>query len=123
MTKQAALQRFFSQFELPAYPSNSVPERVELPYLTYTPITAAFGDGEVGITVNLWFYTESEEIPNAKAQEISAKIGRGGVTVPCMDGFVWLKRGSPFSQSVEEPADRNIKRRYINVSAEYFTSD
>lgn len=123
MTKGEALHKFFSRFEMPAYPLNAVPKDVVLPYLTYTPVTAAFEEGEVSITVDCWFYTDSQVIPNAKAQEISARIGRGGTTIRCEDGFVWLKRGSPFCQNVEEPNDKNIKRRHINVDAEFFTTD
>lgn len=121
MTKQAALQQFFSGFGIPAYPSTSVHKSATYPYLTYDPRYAAFEEGEQAFTVNLWYWTDNEAIPNAKAQEISERIGRGGCTIPCDGGFIWLKRGSPFSQPVIDPGDTNIKRRYINVSAEYLT--
>ena len=120
MTKGAALQAFFSQF-MDAYAASAVPEDVTFPYLTYELITSAWDSGEVGLTVNLWFYTTIEAAPNAKAQELSDAIGYGGVTLPCDDGFIWLKRGSPWCQNVLEDTDPNIKRRYINVTAEYMT--
>lgn len=120
MTKGAALQAFFSQF-MDAYAASSVPEDVTFPYLTYELITSAWDGGEVGLTVNLWFYTTSEAVPNAKAQELSDAIGYGGVTLPCDGGFVWLKRGSPWCQNLQDDTDTNIKRRYINVTAEYMT--
>lgn len=121
MTKTAALQSFFSSFGISAYPSSSVPDDVTFPYLTYDLITGAWGDEQVAITVNLWFYTESEAIPNAKAEEISKKIGLGGVNVACDDGTIWLKRGSPWCQSISDDTDKTIKRRYINVTAEFLT--
>ena len=120
MTKGAALQAFFSQF-MDAYAASSVPEDVAFPYLTYELITSAWDGGEVGFTVNLWFYTTSEAVPNAKAQELSDAIGYGGVTLQCDGGFIWLKRGSPWCQNVQDDTDKNIKRRYINVTAEYMT--
>ena len=120
MTKGAALQAFFSQF-MDAYAASSVPDDVTFPYLTYDLITSAWDCGEVGLTVNLWFYTTSEAAPNAKAQELSDAIGYGGVTLPCDGGFIWLKRGSPWCQNLQDDTDKNIKRRYINVTAEYMT--
>ena len=120
MTKGAALQAFFSQF-MDAYAASAVPEDVTFPYLTYELITSAWEVGEVDLTVNMWFYTTSEAVPNAKAQELSDTIGYGGVTIHCDGGFIWLKRGSPWCQSLRDDADSNIKRRYINVTAEYMT--
>ena len=120
MTKGAALQAFFSQF-MDAYAASAVPEDVTFPYMTYELITSAWDGGEVGLTVNLWFYTTGEAVPNAKAQELSDSIGYGGVTLPCDGGFIWLKRGSPWCQNLQDDTDKNIKRRYINVTAEYMT--
>lgn len=122
MTKAAVLQDFFSGF-LPAYASSSVPEDVLFPYLTYDLTLDAWTGGEVGLTVNLWYYTDSEAIPNAKAQELSEAIGQGGRILPCDGGFVWLKRGSPWCQSLRDDTDPGIKRRYLNVTAEYLTQD
>ena len=120
MTTRAVLQAFFSQF-MEAYAASAVPEDVTFPYLTYELITSAWDCGEVGLTVNLWFYTTGEAVPNAKAQELSDAIGYGGVTIPCDGGFIWLKRGSPWCQNLQDDTDKNIKRRYINVTAEYMT--
>lgn len=120
-TKAAALHEFFSSFGLPAYPVSSVPEDTVFPWLTYELITSAWEEGEVGIVVNLWYYTESEATPNAKAEEISKTIGLGGATLPCDDGLIWVKRGSPWCQSLRDDTDPLIKRRYLNISAEYMT--
>lgn len=120
MTKGEALQAFFERF-LPAYAASAVPEDVTFPYLTYELITDAWDGGEVGLTVNLWYYTTGEAAPNAKAQELSDAIGLGGVSIPCDGGFIWLKRGSPWCQSLYDASDSHIKRRYLNVAAEYMT--
>lgn len=121
MTKEAALKQFFSGFDIAAYPSTAVPNDVVFPYLTYEVITSAFEDGEVGLTINLWYYTTQEGPPNAKARELSEAIGRGGVRLKCDDGYIWLKRGSPWCQNISDDTSPTIKRRYINISAEYQT--
>lgn len=126
MTKDVALHQFFSSFGIDAYPSTSVlnengEEDVKFPYLTYTPVFDAWGGEPVSLTVNLWFHTTSEAIPNAKAQELSEAIGRGGVRLKCDNGYIWLKRGTPWCQSLKDEVDSSIKRRYINITAEYQT--
>lgn len=123
MTKEAALYRFFSSFGLAAYADSAVPEDAILPYLTYQVAVSAFEEGQVPLTVNLWYRTESESAPNQKAREISQVIGQGGVVLPCDGGYIWLKRGSPFCQSLSDGADPQIKRRYINITVEYLTQD
>lgn len=123
MTKGEALYGFFSKFGMGAYAATAVPDDVVFPYLTYDAIFDTWESGEVGLTVNLWFYTDSETVPNAKAQEISDAIGSGGVTVPCDGGFIWIKRGSPWCQSIREEANFSVKRRYLNVSVEYLTNN
>lgn len=121
MTKEAALHAWFNSFGIPFYPASAVPDDVVFPWGTYELITDAWGGGEVGLTVNLWYYTTSENPPNAKARELSEAIGYGGISVPCDGGFIWLKRGSPWCQSLRDDTDANIKRRYINISTEYMT--
>ncbi len=123
MTKAAALYKFFSSFGMAAYAATAVPYDVEFPYLTYELITSAWESGEVGITVNLWFYTTNEAEPNAKAQELSDAIGLGGKVIPCDGGYIWIKRGSPWFQSLRDGNDPNTKRRYINVTVEYLTEN
>lgn len=123
MTKGKALHGFFSNFGMSAYAASAVPDDVVLPYLTYELVTSAWEEGEVSITVNLWFHTESEAEPNAKVSEMSAAIGMGGVLLGCDGGAIWLKRGSPWCQSLSDAASKDIKRRYLNITAEYLTMD
>ena len=120
MTKGAALQSFFDSI-MTSYAASSVPGDATLPYLTYELITSAWGGGEVGLTVNMWFRTTSEKEPNLYVEKLSKAIGLGGVQLPCDDGVIWLKRGSPWAQSLTDATDKTIKRRYINVTAEYLT--
>lgn len=123
MTKGASIQQFFSGFGMAAYTAASVPEDAIFPYLTYELATSAWGDGDVGLTVNLWFYTSSEAAPNAKAEELSRAIGRSGAILHCDGGYIRLLRGSPWCQSLPDETSADIKRRYINITARYFTEN
>ena len=119
MTKGAALQSFFNSI-MPAYAETSVPDDAAFPYLTYQLALNAWDSGETALAINMWFYTTSEAIPNAKAQELSDVIGYGGITIPCDGGFIWLKRGSPWCQSLRDESDPMRKRRSNNVTAEFY---
>ena len=121
MSKASALYSWFSGFGITAYEESNVPSQPSFPYLTYTYATGDFDSWEVPIIVNLFYRTESNTAIDAKSEEIYTRIGRGGVTFPVEGGAVWLKRGSPFSQALAEPSDANIRRRYINITAEFLT--
>lgn len=142
MTKDKALYAFFSTAVwerkvvggaiqltgkfLDTYPANAVLNEsgesdVTLPYQTYTPVFDSWGGEPVSLTVNIWGRTESESAVNDMAQDLADAIGMGGKVIPCDDGYIWLKRGSPWCQSLADEVDPAIKRRYINMTAEYLT--
>ena len=121
MTKEQALHNFFNSFGIVGHRSTSVLKDVVLPYLTYDAPVSSFGEDSVSITVQLYYYTESETEPDAKAEEIRQAISMGGVIVPCDGGAIWLRWGAPWCQSLVDDTDKNIKRRYINITAEYLT--
>lgn len=120
MTADKALHQFFNGFGIPAFPETAVPDKQEMPYITYSFATAIFGELPVNLTVNIWYKTESETIPTAKGAEIGEAIGRGGCTVDVDGGYIWLLRGSPFMRAVPDE-ENTIKRRVLNITAEYFT--
>ena len=122
MSKASALYSWFSGFGITAYEESNVKSNPTFPYLTYTYTTGDFDSGEVPIVVNLWYRTESNVTIDAKAEQIYDAIGRGGVIIPVSNGAIWLKRGSPFCQAIAEPSDANIRRRYINITAEFLTA-
>ena len=125
MTKEAALYNFWSMFGLPAYEENSVPtgeDGAEFPYITYQVVTDSFGN-DVALTGSVWYRSTSWKEANAKAQEISNVLSRGGVTLACDGGIIWLRRGVPFAQSMGDESDDLIKRKYLNITAEFMTAD
>ena len=122
MTKAAAIYQFWSSFGLTAYEENTVPTDAAFPYITYQLVTDSF-DREVPVTVSLWYRSESWTAINSKTEEISQKISRGGKIIPCDGGAIWLKRGRPFAQNMGDESDNLIKRKYLNITAEFMTAD
>ena len=121
MTKEQALYQFFNSFGIVGYRTTSVPDDVIFPFLTYDAPISSFEEEPVSITLNLYYYTDSEADPDAKAEAIRNAIGMGGKLLNCDGGAIWLKWGSPWCQSLVDETNRNIKRRYINITAEYLT--
>ena len=122
MTKAAAIYQFWNSFGLTAYEENSVPDDAKFPYITYQLVTDSF-DREIQFTASLWYRSESWAGINAKTEEISQTISRGGRVISCDGGAIWLKRGQPFAQNMGDESDDLIKRKYLNITAEFMTAD
>ena len=122
MTKAAAIYQFWSGFGLTAYEENSVPDEAQFPYITYQLVTDSF-DREIPITASLWYRSESWTGINAKTEEISQKISRGGEIISCDGGAIWMKRGQPFAQNMGDESDNLIKRKYLNITEEFMTAE
>lgn len=122
MTKAAAIYQFWNGFGITAYEENTVPTDAAFPYITYQLVTDSF-DREIPLTASIWYRSESWAGINAKTDEISQKISRGGKIIPCDGGAIWLKRGQPFAQNMGDESDDLIKRKYLNITAEFMTAD
>lgn len=122
MTKAAAMYQFWNSFGLTAYEENTVPDNAVFPYITYQLVTDSF-DREIPLSASLWYRSESWTAINAKTEEISQKISRGGKIISCDGGAIWLKRGQPFAQNMGDESDDLIKRKYLNITAEFMTAD
>lgn len=122
MTKAAAIYQFWSGFGLTAYEENTVSDDAKFPYITYQLVTDSF-DREIPLTASIWYRSESWTAINAKTEEISQKISRGGKIISCDGGAIWLKRGQPFAQNMGDESDDLIKRKYLNITAEFITAD
>lgn len=124
-TKAATIYEFWNSLEMPAYEENSVPtgeDAPKFPYITYQLVTDSLGN-EVAMTASLWYRGTSWVEANAKTEEISQRIGRKGAVLNCNGGKVWIKRGTPFAQNMGDESDNLIKRKYLNITAEYLTAD
>lgn len=122
MTKEAAIYQFWNSFGLTAYEENTVPDDATFPYITYQLVTDSFGS-EVPASASLWYRSESWMEINVKTYEISHRIDRGGKMIACDGGAIWLKRGKPFAQNMGDESDDLIKRKYLNITAEFITAD
>ena len=122
MTKAAAIYQFWNSFGLTAYEENTVTDNAKFPYITYQLVTDSF-DREIPLAASLWYRSESWTGINSKTEEISQKISRGGKIIPCDGGAIWLKRGQPFAQNMRDESDGLIKRKYLNIAAEFMTAD
>lgn len=120
MNKSRAIYSFWSGFNIPAYDENSVPDNVAFPYITYSDITDSLGN-VVQLSASIWDRSNSWERISLKADEVAEKIGKNGYHIITLDsGYVWLVKGTPFAQRMGDP-DKEIKRIYLNVQAEFLT--
>lgn len=111
-----ALDNFWNGFDWPAYDESTVPDEAQLPYITYEGSSDFFGR-PIAQTISLWDRSYSWKAVTEKEQEIAARIGRGGVQIPCDGGVIWIKRGAPWAQRV--PSDPDIRRIAINLEVEF----
>lgn len=125
MDKEQALHSFWSSFGLTAYDENTVPDDAMTvnggKYLTYNVATASLGE-PTPIYANLWHKSSSWAEITAKANEMAESIGIGGTLLPYDGGYLWICRGTPFTQRMADDDD-TIRRIYINCMAEYLSAD
>lgn len=122
MNKTEALYHFYSGFGLQAIEENVLLDSNELmfPFLTYSVSTDGFGS-EISLNCSLWYRGTSWISADEKAEEISQYIGQSGILLDFDDGKIWIKRGSPFAQNMSDDSDDLIKRKIINITAEFFS--
>lgn len=117
MTKEQAYHAFLAAFGWPVYDENTVPDDATLPRITYNFSDAEFGD-PVAMSISAWDRSTSWVSVTAMKDQIYNAIGLGGKIIPFDGGYIWIKRGQPFSQRMADEND-SIRRIYINVEAEY----
>lgn len=121
MDKAQTLQEFWSGFGMEAYDENTVPSNAFLPRLTYNVTLDSF-ENTVAMSASLWYRSTSWAEITKKSEEISKAIGQGGKIIKCDGGYVWIKRGSPFSQRMADPDD-SIRRIYLNIEVDFLTEN
>lgn len=118
MNKIQALHSFWSGFGLMAYDATSVPDEVQLPYITYEVSSGDFGM-QLAQTANLWYRSASWAEITQKEMQIADFIGRGGVLVSYDDGAFWIRKGTPWSQRLSDETDDTVRRIVLNVETEF----
>lgn len=121
MDRTQALYNFWASFGLPAYDEQTVPDGVQMPYITYETVT---GDlfTQVALTASIWYRSSSWAAITQKMEQINDELGLGGKTIPFEGGILWIKRGTPFAQRVAEPNDDAVRRYFLNVTAEFISA-
>lgn len=119
MTKNQAYHSFLTAFGWTVYDENTVPENATLPRLTYNFADAEFGS-PVMMSISAWDRSQSWATVTEMADDIYDGIGLGGKVLTYDDGYIWIKRGQPFSQRMSDEDD-GIRRIVINIEVEYLT--
>lgn len=127
MTKAEALQAFFERFLDRVYEASTVPDGTggkpppEYPYLTYGLVDGDWNTGAMALEADLWYRSMTLDAINAKTDEIGTALGLGGLVLSCGGGALWIRKGAPFAQAMSDPGDAMVKRKYINLTVEFFT--
>ena len=111
----AALKTFFSGFGLEAYQTGSVPEDVELPYITYSLSVPEWNQKATGYA-QVWDRTKSNDGIIRKADQITQAIGES-LTISLDGGYLVIRPESPLIQIM---VDGDTRAAYINFSINSF---
>ena len=122
MDKEQCIQQFWSSFEIPAYDERTVPASASMPYITYELSTDTFGRF-LQLSASLWYHSTGWAAITRKANEIGALIGAGGILRPYNGGALWIVRGSPFTQRMDDPNDSSIRRIVLQIYVEFMSEN
>lgn len=122
MDRWQAQYQFWSQFGIPAYEKNSVPDVKDLtyPYITYEAAASGF-DEPVYCVASIWDNNSSWERVDALADTIEHHIRKMGC--PEIDGGryrAWIG-DTTFAQNMGDPDNDKIRRKVLNVNFEFMT--
>ena len=106
-----AMKDFFSGFGLPAYEEYSVPDDVELPYITYH-LAEPEAFEKASTYAQVFFRTKSNTPVLEAADAIVQAIGIGKI-LKTEHGYVVLWTETPMVQIMVED---DVRRAYINLS-------
>ena len=134
MNKQQAYYNFWSGFGVLAFEENSVPTEDEInaliasgaatarwPMITYQVLIDDIGS-PLFPSASIYDKSSSWERADTLANTISASI-QNQKTIKLDNGRMFITKGSPFAQHMEEAADRSIRRILINTGIEFFTEE
>lgn len=120
MDKAQAINAFWNSFDLPAYDEYTVPQNIALPYITYEVNTAEL-DEPVILTANLWYRDSGWKAITEKTEEIAEYIKRM-TPIKVENGRVFISKGDPFAQRLDEPDDSTIRRMLLYIYVEFLTN-
>jgi hypothetical protein len=122
MDKAQALQNFWESFGIPAYEQTTVPESATMPYITYSVSTDSL-DNVVNMYASIWYHSTSWKDISEKTEQIARYIvGMNPPSIKFDGGRLYIAKGTPFAQRMEDPNDDMIRRMYLNIQAEYLSA-
>lgn len=101
-----ALSQWFTQFELPVYLRNDIPDDAAAPYITIA-MNVPEWDKKASFPVTVWYRTKSNLAPMQKSDQIVAAVG-SGIRIPCTDGEIVLYPDNPLQQPMVDGDYRSI---------------
>lgn len=134
MNKQQAYKAFWGSFGVLAFEENSVPEddviqelikggaaASKYPYITYQVLIDDLGQ-PVYPTASIYDKSTSWEKADTLTNAISARIQKMN-TIKLDSGRMFITKGSPFGQHMDEEGDKSIRRVVLNLTVEFFTEN
>lgn len=106
-----ALKNFVGGFGIPAYATETVPDDVSLPYLTY-PLKEPEWNQKTTFYIQGWYRTTDYTEMLEKADQIIREVGVG-VTISTDSGYIVLYPETPLVQTL---VNDDIRSFYINLS-------
>ena len=106
-----ALKSFLGSFDLPAYTLESVPDEVELPYITY-PLVEPEWNQQASFYCQVWYRKNRLQELLSKADQIVGEIGlMKKISLP--NGYLVIYPGTPLIQVL---TDEDSQSAYITLS-------
>ena len=111
MKVATAIKTFASSFDVPAYSTSSVPDPVDLPYITY-PVKIPEWNQKTSFYLQIWDRTTSNTELFMLADRICQEIGQGKI-INLDGGYLVIWPDSPLQQLL---VDGDFRSVYINLS-------
>ena len=116
-----ALNSFFTLFQVPVYPEDFILEKAALPYITVQPVIPKGWNETTQFHARLWYPSDGGKLPVLrKTDEIRTALG-DGLTIECEGGAILLCAGSPWAQSMDNPAEKYLCT-YLNFEVTSFVA-
>lgn len=122
MDKTQALYKFWSQFGLPAYNELTVPQDAEPPYITYEVATGSLED-IIPLSASIYYNSYTWKEISKKSDEIAEAIENQ--QPPCIKidgGRLYISKGKPFTRDTKDDSNKMIRKRVLNIIAEFQTA-
>lgn len=118
-----ALQVFWSQFGIPAYAEDMVPDDAELPFIRYSVAKAPVAQASFMTAYNYHNARLMGNVERARlAEQIAEAIPEGGTKLPLKNGgYIILRRGTDFQNTYQDPDARDVIGIRTSVEGYFFT--